>query len=233
MYLPWPGLFDQIKNCDVFIHYDDATLPQGRSFISRVQVKNNDTLGWMTIPIKKSKLPINQILIDNENNWKKNHIKRIKKSLENTSFFNIAFELIQDLEKVEFNNISELNIYYIEKISRFLGFNTEFRISSDYKLDLQATEKLIQICKINHATKYITGHGAINYICHESFEKEKIEVNYMKYNILNYLNQNQDFTPYCTILDLIGHQGSSASKYMKSELVYWKDFIRKEVIKNK
>ena len=171
MYLPWPGLFDQIKNCDVFIHYDDATLPQGRSFISRVQVKNNDTLGWMTIPIKKSKLPINQILIDNENNWKKNHIKRIKKSLENTSFFNIAFELIQDLEKVEFNNISELNIYYIEKISRFLGFNTEFRISSDYKLDLQATEKLIQICKINHATKYITGHGAINYICHESFEK--------------------------------------------------------------
>ena len=78
MYLPWPGLFDQIKNCDIFVHYDDAILPQGRSFISRVQIKNNDSLGWMSIPIKKSRIPINQVSIDNETSWKKKHIIMLK-----------------------------------------------------------------------------------------------------------------------------------------------------------
>ena len=140
MYLPWPGLFDQIKNCDIFVHYDDATLPQGRSFISRVQIKNNGSLGWMSIPIKKSRIPINQVSIDNETSWKKKHIRRIKKSLEKSDFFEDVLELVGDLEKIEFKNIGELNIHYIEKISRFLGFKTKFKVSSDYRLKLKATD---------------------------------------------------------------------------------------------
>jgi len=229
MYLPWPGLFDQIKNCDIFVHYDDATLPQGRSFISRVQIKNNGSLGWMSIPIKKSRIPINQVSIDNETSWKKKHIRRIKKSLEKSDFFEDVLELVGDLEKIEFKNIGELNIHYIEKISRFLGFKTKFKVSSDYRLKLKATEKLLQISKINKATSYITGHGARNYLCHESFEKENIKINYMEYDILNYSNLKQGFTPYCTILDLIGHKGKSSSEFMRSKLIYWKDFMAKNM----
>ena len=37
MFLPWIGLFEQVRLADRFIHYDDVQLPQGRSFISRVK----------------------------------------------------------------------------------------------------------------------------------------------------------------------------------------------------
>ena len=35
MFFPWIGMFEQIKAADVFLHYDDVQMPQGRSFISR------------------------------------------------------------------------------------------------------------------------------------------------------------------------------------------------------
>ena len=107
--------------------------------------------------------------------------------------------------------------------------STAYNTSSDYRLKLKATEKLLQISKINKATSYITGHGARNYLCHESFEKENIKINYMEYDILNYSNLKQGFTPYCTILDLIGHKGKSSSEFMRSKLIYWKDFMAKNM----
>ena len=39
MFLPWVGLFEQVRLADVFIHYDDVQLPQGGNFMSRVQLK--------------------------------------------------------------------------------------------------------------------------------------------------------------------------------------------------
>ena len=42
MLFPWIGIFEQIKLSDVYVHYDDAQLPQGRSFINRVQIKTKD-----------------------------------------------------------------------------------------------------------------------------------------------------------------------------------------------
>lgn len=52
-YLPWPGLFNQIKMADIFIHYDDAQLPQGRSFCSRVQIRTKDKIGWLSCTSSK------------------------------------------------------------------------------------------------------------------------------------------------------------------------------------
>ena len=31
MFLPWVGLFEQARHADVWFHYDDVQLPQGRS----------------------------------------------------------------------------------------------------------------------------------------------------------------------------------------------------------
>ena len=224
MYFPWAGLFDQIKNCDIFVHYDDAILPQGRSFCSRVQIRNGLKTNWMSLPIKKSKISINKVRIDNTQKWKKKHIRMIKYSLSKAKYFLDMWELIKDMEEIEFETLDKINAYYTEKISAFLGFKTKFIFSSSYNLNLKSSEHLLEICKLNGATTYITGHGATNFLNHEIFEKENIKVKYMKYDILNYLDLNKDFTPFFSILDLIANRGKASENYMKSKLIYWKNF---------
>ena len=138
-------------------------------------------------------------------------------------FFDI-WELIKDIEEIEFETLDKINAYYTEKISAFLGFKTKFVFSSSYKLNLKSSEHLLQICKLNGATTYITGHGARNFLNHEIFEKENIKVKYMRYGILDYLGLNQHFTPFFSILDLIANKGKTSQNYMKSKLIYWKKF---------
>lgn len=126
---------------------------------------------------------------------------------------------------MDIKHLSDLNIHLTEIISRYLGFSTHFLRSSIWNTTLSSTEKLVQICRQNNSTTYITGHGAKNYLNHELFEKHGINVEYMKYNIVPYKQLYGEFTPYMTILDLIANTGSDAVNYLQSITVPWKEFV--------
>ena len=51
MYLPWIGLFNQLKHAQLFVHFDDVNIPQGRSFVTRVQFKTNKGSKWLSVPV--------------------------------------------------------------------------------------------------------------------------------------------------------------------------------------
>jgi hypothetical protein len=228
MYLPWPGLFDQIKNADIFVHYDDVQLPQGRSFCTRVQVKDQENISWISIPvIKSSRKLIHNVIIDESKDWKKQHLHIIKTSLSKAPFYQDVLHLVTLIFNQNIESLAKINILFIELISNYLGLKTQFFLSSDYHLTTHSTQKLLDLCKIFKATDYITGHGAKNYLNHELFEKEKTKVHYMKYEIEPY-PQFGIFTPYISILDLIAHRGKESIHHLQSATIYWKEFLKND-----
>lgn len=225
MYLPWAGLFEQIKLTDIFIHYDDAMFPMGRSFCSRVQIKIEEQLKWLTVPVvRKSRTVINDTLIDYSKNWIKEHLIKIKLAYSKLKFYKDITEIVENAFNIKFINICDLNIYLIEKICDYLGIKTKFVLSSAFNLNTSSSQKLLELCKVHDATEYITGHGAKNYLDHELFEKNNIKVKYMSYNIVPYC-QPGTFTPYVTILDLIANVGANAISHMGSAKIDWKKFV--------
>jgi len=228
MYLPWAGLFEQVKLADVFVHYDDVQLPQGRSFTTRVQLKTQGTVDWLSVPIKKA---TRGLILDAEIEAPQEsielHIKKITHALSKAPHFADVENMLAAIKDRNFEKISDLNIFFTELAASYFGFKTKFYKSSTYQLQSKSTEKLVDICKIHKATKYITGHGAKNYMDHESFEKLGITVEYMNYSISPY-PQSGDFTPYVTVLDLIAQKGKEALNHMCSSTVNWKDFSKNE-----
>ena len=224
MYLPWPGLFDQVKKADIFVHYDDIAFPQGRSFISRVQLNLRNCLKWMTVPVKNSTRRglICEVEIDNSQRWFQKHKDLITQSFSKNSSFREVKCIIDDISKQNFKMLSDLNIYFIERLSEYLALGTKFIKSSSIGVQGKSTERLVNICKKLNAKEYITGHGAKNYLKHEVFESNGIQVKYMQYNIKPC---HDNFTPFCTILDLISHAGKYAKSHMNSETVIWRDFV--------
>src|SRR2546426_6682671 len=73
MFMPWVGLFEQVRLADVFIHYDDVQLPQGRSFVSRVQIKVPTGVMWLSAPLdrKRSGRAINEVLFASRADWRR------------------------------------------------------------------------------------------------------------------------------------------------------------------
>ena len=71
----------------------------------------------------------------------------------------------------------------------------------------------------------MTGHGALNYLNHEIFERSRIKVKYMHYQKVHYKQAHGDFTPFVTGLDLVANCGRDGFDVICSEAIYWKEFI--------
>lgn len=226
MFLPWIGLFEQIKLSDVFVHYDDVALPQGRSFISRVQIKTETGFNWLTAPISRSqsRLPIKDVLFVEGKEWKVSNLDKIKHSYKTAPFFCEMFDLIKKIYDHPFRGLSEFNIFGIEIIAEYLGLKTSFIKSSDLNIQSSGSDKLLMICKHLGASDYITGHGALNYLNYQIFEDSKINVLYMDYKKNIYPQIHGEFTPFLSVIDAIANLGKGALDLLSSDATYWKEF---------
>jgi hypothetical protein len=226
MFLPWAGLFEQIRLADVFVHYDDVPLPQGRSFISRVQVKGPKGQEWLTVPlVRRSRGLIREVRIDHSEPWKKEHLATFSRLLKPAPHFDEAWALLETIYDYDTQWLSQFNIHALEHIARYLGFAARFAKSSDLAQEGKSSEKLLKLVKHFHGTCYITGHGAKNYLNHDLFASAGVEVQYMDYRLEPYPQLHGEFTPYVTLIDGIAHLGKDVAKHMTSQTLHWKQAL--------
>lgn len=227
MYMPWCGLLNQIKLCDVFIHYDDVQLSRG--FYNRVQVKDEDGPKFITVPLKnkKQKDLINQVAISYDQDWCSHHRAVLEKSFKDAEYKNDAIELFDEIHSNSSIILSKLCIKSIMVLANYFNLTSgkTFLSSSDLKINGESSHRLVEITKIVGGSKYITGLGALNYLDHNLFEADGIEVEYMKYNIDKYNQSFGEFTPYLTSLDVVANLGKKAPMVMQSTTINWREAI--------
>jgi hypothetical protein len=227
MFFPWVGVFEQIRLADVFVHYDDVQLPQGRTFITRVQLKGPDGAYWLTMPVKRgSHLPdINEALTNDEQEWRKVHLKTLHHMYAKAPFSREMLAIVEEVYATSESNVASLNANAIERIASYFALDCEFRKSSQLEVAGKSSERLLGLVKQLAGDTYITGHGARNYLDHELFEKSGVRVEYMRYNQSEFKQLHGAFTPFVSILDLIANEGKSGRRVIASPSVYWKEFL--------
>lgn len=230
MFFPWIGLFEQIRLADIYVHYDGVQLPQGRSFMNRVQIKTTKGVQWLTAPvIRKEKQLIKDTLLDDSQAWRKTHLKSLKMNYARAPFADEMIALAEIVYAYETSYLAEFNIFAIETIVGYFDIKRQFLHSSDYFAEKSGTEKLIELVKKLNGSVYITGHGAKNYLEHECFEKAGMRVEYMDYQRIPYPQLNGTFTPYVSILDLIANTGREGIKFIVSPSIGWRQFLQKQL----
>lgn len=227
MFLPWIGLFEQIRLADLFVHYDDVQMPRGRSFVYRVQIKTPRGQQWLSAQIDKkaSGRRINEIRLVDNPNWKNDHLNLLRENYRNAPFYGMMRPLAEELYAFEGGNLALFNQHATETIAGWLGLDTKFVRSSDTGVGGGSSQRLINLCQYYAATHYITGHGALNYLDHNSFEERGIAVEYMDYIKQAYPQLHGEFMPYLSILDAIACTGPGARELLLSDSVYWGDYI--------
>jgi hypothetical protein len=226
MFLPWIGLFEQIRLADVFVHYDDVQLPQGRSFISRVQIKSANGVSWLTVPIDRvrSGRLINEVITFEEQAWRSKHLKTIRHAYGHAPHFESMFALAEKLYGDPSDRLGDFNSAATEQIAQRLGLTPRFLRSSSFAATGASTERLVNLCEATDCDVYVTGHGALNYLGHEQFERKGITVRYMDYQKVPYPQLHGSFTPYVSILDALANCGDGTRDLLCSEAVYWREF---------
>lgn len=106
-FAPYPGFFYKAHLSDCFVILDDVQFPRKTTWISRNRIKNDQGTLWMTIPVYKKGLGLQQISrvrICHDGNWKKKHLNSFFHAYaqapflpEHVSFLKQIFSLPGDL----------------------------------------------------------------------------------------------------------------------------------------
>ena len=118
---------------------------------------------------------------------------------------------------------------------RYFNLENEriFIDSSSLGIPGSSSQRVMEVCLKLNSHNYITGHGAKNYLDHELFERNGIDVNYIDYGLSIYSQEHGEFTPYVSALDLIANCGVAGLSYINGNLRSWKDFMSIKEKENK
>lgn len=217
-FFPYIGYFQLINAVDKFIFYDDVNYIN-KGWINRNRILVNGKPTYITIDLSEAsqnKL-INEILfIDNRKKISKSIMMAYKKA----PYFNEIWPLIEDINNYPVKHISELAIFSIIKIAKYLDINTIFEQSSVLYSEtkgLEKAERLKRICKINNALNYINPIGGIDLYGKDDFKISGIELQFIKSNNINYLQFSNEHIPWLSIIDVLMHNSVTEIQVMLND----------------
>lgn len=158
-FMPWFPFYDKIQKSDTFVFLTHCQF-QKNNYQNRFFYRDN----WRTLSVNNGLEPmLNKRYINCKKDWNKIKINlKDKKSL-----LELYDECISE-------NLINTNINIILKTINLLKIKTN--ICYDSPTNLLSTDRIIDICKKNKATTYLSGTSGKNYLDLEKFEKENINV---------------------------------------------------------
>lgn len=205
-YLPWIGVFNQLKRVDTFVFYDDVQYTKN-DWRNRNRVKTPQGECWLTIPVEKKRQPLNNVLIL-DRQWPSKHLKTLEMNYKRAPYFEEVYKILENNLTAGWIHLSPLCTRLIRDFAHYMGIDVKFRWSSDIGFrSLRKTNRLIKICEYLGATEYLATSACRNYMDESLF---KIPVEYQDYEHPEYTQQWDGFLPYMSIVDLLFNHGRSS-----------------------
>ncbi len=202
-FLPYLGYWQLINAVDKYVIYDDVQFIKG-GWINRNNILINGQKQLFNLLLSgasPNKL-INEIAVE-DNQTKL--IRTIELNYKKAPMYQQVFPLFLHIMEHSDKNLAKFIGNSIVEISKYLSIQTEFIYSSTLDKDntLRAQDKVLDICKLLNAIKYINAIGGADLYSKESFANNGIQLSFLESKILPYKQLNSEFVPYLSILDIL------------------------------
>jgi hypothetical protein len=227
MYFPWVGLLEQIRLADSFVHYDDVQFDRG--FYNRVQVKTQQGMRWITVPLSNHRRvqKISEIAVDSGADWRRQHRDILAQAYRKAPFLGDMLAVVDSVFERPINKLADVARTSLMALAEYFDLSSgrDFLDSRDLAVEGSSSQRLRDIVLAIGGETYITGHGAKNYLDHDMFERAGISVKYMDYRCTPYPQLHGPFTPYVSSLDLIANCGKQGAAFIASQATDWRKFL--------
>lgn len=216
VYLPWLGLFHKIALADAFCYFDNVQY-QIKDFNGRNKIKTINGPIWLTVPVKSKGYrdkKINDIEIDNSQDWSKKHWKTIFLNYKKAPFFENYADFFEDVYKRDWKYLSELNEYMLKWFLGQLDIKVEYSKASELHFEGYKSDFVLDMCKKLKADLYIFGALGKDYANSEKFEKAGVKLYFQDYKHPVYPQLHDKFEPYMSVIDLLFNCGSESKNIL-------------------
>ncbi len=212
-YLPWAGFFYKMARCDVFVLLDSVQYAR-RSYTARCLIKQSDgRRHWLSVPVhKKGRYyqRIDQVEIDNRNNWQQRHLGTLRSNYARAPYFDGYRMLLDTAYMRPWERLSDLNVALIEEISAILDIRPRMVKQSDLGVEASGTELLVGLCQRFGADTYLSGPSGQRYLKPELFARSGIALKIFRYWPEPYPQLWGGFIPGLSVVDMLFNCGPQA-----------------------
>lgn len=208
-------------NSDIFAIYDDAEFVK-EMFYHRNKIKTSNGELWLTVPVnyKFSDHPkIMDVCIDNKLHWGRKHWNSITTYYSRAPFFRKYAESFEEIYSQNWARLIDLNFSLIKRINEILEISTPLVLTSNFNVNGDRTDKLVQITSLLGGTTYLAGKTSLKYLIEERFTIMGIKVDYQKFAHPVYHQMHGEFLPNMCILDLIFNEGENSTNIIRCSSV--------------
>ena len=217
-YLPWIGYFEMIDASDIFVFLDDVQF-QRKSWQQRNIIKGPNGSVKLTVPVlQKGKRfqRIDQVVINNQENWAKRHLKSIEIAYLKSPYFKQYLPAFKSLYEKKYERLVDLNVSFIYMLMELLCIRTPTILSSSLNINSKANMKIIEICRILEVDELYDAAGAVNFINDELFQEANVRVVYQDYRHPKYNQLHGDFISHMSVVDLLYNEGPRSLEVIRS-----------------
>jgi len=231
MLFPWVGMIEHIAMADVYIHRDDV--PFSKSWRThRIQIKTAKGAEWMTIPIAHHcfEQPIVKLEASSQD-WRTKHVRVLENAYAKAPYKREMLQIVRDVYEREDKPLVETISASVETLIDYFGLRDQLTVMKATEMQFAGdrSQQLVEMVQAVNGDVYLTGHGARNYIDHELFESNGIDVRYVEYSLSEYPQLHGNFEPYISALDLIANTGPDArNHHLKPRAIPWREFAGDE-----
>jgi hypothetical protein len=221
-FLPYIGYFQLINAVDVFVIYDNIEYTK-KGWINRNRFLRNGQDVLFTIPLRKDSDFLNikdRYLATNFDRQKL--IAQLRSAYIRSPEYKNVMPLIENCILYANENLFEYIFYSVKSVCTYLNIETKFYISSqiDINHELKGQEKVIELCKKNHASVYINAIGGQELYFKEIFKNNQIELKFIKSNMIEYPQLKNTFVPWLSIIDvMMFNSKEKINDYLNSQYV--------------
>ena len=210
---PWLGFFNKMMLADEYIILDNVQYRKNY-FQNRNQFLTKQGAIYLSVPIDtKSNKIIKDIKIRYNEKWQLKHLNTIKQSYSKSKYFDKHIGFFEELYSTNFELLVDFNMHIIKYLRSVLGINVPIVRASTLEVTGSSTELLLNICKKEKATTYISGRDGRNYMDTTLFEKENIKIVYHDFTHPKYEQFNsKEFVPYMNTFDLLFNYTAKEAK---------------------
>lgn len=218
-YLPWLGYFERIDRSDHHIVLDHVQFEKN-SMTNRNKINTTNGPLLLSVPLltsgKFGDLAINNLQIQNSQNWRKKHWQSIYFSYKKAPFFKIYEKEIEHFYSYNWQSFNECLKAQLIFFLDALQITTKISYSSDHCWHHTKSDLILEICQHFSASKYLSGAFGKDYLSLESFRHHTINVEFQDYQHPTYQQMTLPFTSHLSILDLLFNHGDDSIAILRN-----------------
>lgn len=205
-FIPYIGYWQLMNAVDKYVVYDDVNFIKS-GWINRNLILVNGKSKYFNIPMvgASSFKLINEVGVNCDIKLVEKNLRTIEGAYKKAPYYDLIYPLIKDILSYQCDNIAQYIFNSFKIICDYMNIQTELIVSStlDKDNELKAQDKVLEICELLGADEYYNAIGGRELYSFEDFEKRGIKLKFLKTDLIEYKQYDNEFQSNLSILDVM------------------------------